>query len=259
MQLVDSHCHPYFSQLAADIEAVLSRAKAAGVGRMIAVGTTLADSQQAIALAQRYEGIWAAAGIHPHEAAAFNASKTALDTLKEILNKSRIVAIGEIGLDYYKNYAAKGEQITALRRQIEATIDLGLPYIFHIRDAWADFWPIFDDYPNLRGVVHSFTADQSELEQVLKRDLFVSLNGIMTFTKDQQQLAAAKTAPRSKLLLETDAPFLTPAPYRGRTCEPAHLAVTAKFLAELRDELLDDLASITSANAVKLFGLEKAA
>jgi TatD DNase family protein len=255
MELIDSHCHPYFPKLIDQLDQVLDRAEQAGVKRIIAVGTTLADSQQASELAGKYDNIWASAGVHPHDAAAFLADKAGIDNLKTILNKSRIVAVGEIGLDYYKNYSARDDQVNALRTQIEATLELNLPYIFHVRDGWEDFWTVFDSYPGLRGVVHSFTADESELNNVLSRDLFVSLNGIMTFSKDESQLESAKNVPLDRLLLETDAPFLTPAPYRGEVCEPRHVAVVAEFLAKLRGEDLTALASATTENAVKLFGL----
>jgi TatD DNase family protein len=131
-----------------------------------------------------------------------------------------------------------------------------LPFIFHIRDAWETFWPIFDSYKGLRGVVHSFSAHEEQLEQILGRGLYVGLNGIMTFTKDAQQLAAAKKVPLDKLLLETDAPFLTPKPYRGQRCEPKHVRNVAEFLAELRGETLEELAAATTKNAVGLFNLK---
>jgi len=143
-----------------------------------------------------------------------------------------------------------------LRAQIRVGLDSRLPFIFHIREAFADFWPIFDEYKISRGVVHSFSAGPKELEQILSRGLYVGLNGIMTFTKDDQQLQAAELVPLNKLLLETDAPFLTPVPYRGQTCQPKHVLDTAKFLADLRGEDLQDLAAATTANAAELFNIE---
>lgn len=254
MQLVDSHCHPHFSNFA-DKPTLLADAAAAGVGRLIAVGTTLADSRAAVEFAADHKNVWASAGVHPHEAEKFNRHKGADQELLEILNKSSIIAVGEIGLDFYKNFASKDDQIAALRSQIEATLASGLPYIFHIREAWSEFWEVFDSYPGIRGVVHSFTAHEHQLEQALGRGLYVGLNGIMTFTHDEHQLAAAKEVPVDRLLLETDAPFLAPKPYRGQICEPKHLAVTAEFLAHLRGEDLAELAAATTKNAINLFGL----
>src|SRR5690606_9318752 len=130
-----------------------------------------------------------------------------------------------------------------------------LPLIFHVREAFKDFWSIFDDFRGLRGVVHSFTSDKRDLEQILSRGLYVGLNGIMTFTKRTEQLEAAKSVPLDKLVLETDAPFLTPTPFRGKICEPKHVRTVGEFLADLRGEKLEDLAAATTANARKLFKL----
>lgn len=255
MQLVDSHCHPQFDNFP-DKSAVLEAAKAAGVTKIVAVGTTLDDSERAAEFAGKYDWVVASAGVHPHEAAAFNADKTSLIRLSNILNKSSIVAVGEVGLDYYKNYSSRQEQLKALRAQIEATLELNLPYIFHIREAWPDFWELVDNYDGISGVIHSFTAHPPELEAALERNFYIGLNGIMTFTKDERQLDAAKLVPLEKLVLETDAPFLTPAPYRGQLCEPKHVAITAEFLAGLRGETLENLAQATSDNAINLFGLK---
>lgn len=255
MDLVDTHCHIHSANFPLDKIQVMKEAKAAGVNRLICVGTSLEDSEQAIDFAKSHTNVWASAGVHPHDADEFVNNKQLQTKFKEILNKSSISAIGEIGLDYYKNYSAKEQQKKALKLQIEAGLGLGLPFIFHVRDAWDDFWQIYDSYDNLSGVVHSFSASPQQLEQVLKRDLYVGLNGIMTFTKDEQQLAAAKLVPLDKLLLETDAPYLTPAPHRGKTCEPKHVLTIVEFLAKLRGEPLERLANATTINAVAVFGL----
>jgi TatD DNase family protein len=130
-----------------------------------------------------------------------------------------------------------------------------LPLIFHVRDAFDDFWPIFDNFKGLRGVIHSFTATPRELEQILQRDLYVGLNGIMTFTKNADQLEAAKAVPLDRLLLETDAPFLTPVPFRGKICEPKHVVITAEFLSKLRGEFIGKLGQNTTRNAQTLFNV----
>ena len=255
MDLVDTHCHLQFEKYD-DPGRVVKDAMRVGVSRMICVGTSLADSQKAIDLATRLDGVWASAGCHPHEAAAFLADKQSAATLKQILDKSSICAIGEIGLDYYKNYSSPDEQKQALRLQLEAGLESELPFIFHVRDAWKDFWPIFDSFPGLRGVIHSFSAHPEQLEQVLSRNLYVALNGIVTFTKDKRQLAAARQVPLDRLLLETDAPFLTPAPLRNDICEPKHVRTIAEFLAELRGEPLEKLAAVSTRNAANLFKLD---
>jgi TatD DNase family protein len=257
MEFVDSHCHIHFDtyNFGLDPEEVLADSLQAGVKRLICVGTTIKDSQKAADFAVKHAQVWASAGVHPHDAAGFLEAKDSADKLKALLEQPKIVAIGEIGLDYYRSQSSKDDQTKALRRQIEVGQETGLPFIFHVRDAWEDFWPIFDSYEGLQGIIHSFTAHPSQLEDVLKRKLFVSLNGIMTFTKDEKQLEAAKLIPRDKLLLETDAPFLTPKPFRGQTCQPKHVINTAEFLAELRGESLEEIATYTTKNAENLFDL----
>jgi len=268
MEFIDTHCHPHFDNFLPDSEVILETAAKAGVKRVIAVGTTLADSQKAIDFASVRSNVWASAGVHPHEASEFLQNTNAHRQLTELLNKSStptpknkfsggpVVAVGEIGLDYYKNYAPQKDQLACLRQQIEIGLPTGLPFIFHVRDAWDDFWSVIDDYPSLRGVVHSFSSDEQQLDKALNRGLYIALNGIMTFTRDEKQLAAAKKVPAGRLLLETDAPFLAPKPFRGQTCEPKHIRNIAEFLAELRGQSLSDIAETTTRNAQELFKLD---
>ncbi|MBA3757468.1 TatD family hydrolase [Candidatus Saccharibacteria bacterium] len=255
MELTDTHCHIHLDNYPIELEKVISSARSAGVSRLICVGTTLADSERALEVAAKHEGVWASAGVHPHGVSGFAASPKEQATLAEMLNKSSISAIGEIGLDYYKNYAPKIEQQKAFKLQIEMGLNRGLPFIFHIREAWDDFFAIFDAYPGLTGVVHSFSAHQQQLDEALRRGLYIGLNGIMTFTNDNRQLAAAKTVPIDRLVLETDAPFLAPKPYRGQTCEPKHVLNVVEFLAWLRNEPVEALAKATTSNAIRLFKL----
>lgn len=254
MELADTHCHLQFDKLSADLDGVLERAEKAGITRMICPGTTLRDSRFAISIAQNHEYIWAAAGSHPHEASKFQKDFSEKEFAK-MLKQPKVVAAGEMGLDFYKDYAPRQDQEKALRIQIEAALPAGLPFIFHVRDAWSDFWRIFDNYKDLRGVVHSFSSGVKQLDAALERGLFIGLNGIMTFTKDEAQLEAAKRVPLERLLLETDAPFLAPEPFRGQICEPKHIADTAGFLAGLRGESIKELSKATTENAIRLFNL----
>lgn len=255
MELIDTHCHLQFPKLYERLDEVMAGAEGAGVKRMISVGTTLADSAKSLAIVEKLDNAWASAGVHPHDAKGFMSDKGGPAKLKDLLNKSSIIAVGEIGLDYFKDYCPRDVQKQALRSQIEASLSSGLPYIFHVREAWDDFWPIIDEYKIGRGVIHSFSAGAKELDEILARGFMVGLNGIMTFTKDEKQLEAAKKVPLGKLVLETDAPFLAPVPFRGQTCEPKHVRTTAQFLADLRGEPLEKLALATTTNALKLFGL----
>ncbi len=170
-----------------------------------------------------------------------------------MVTQPKVLAIGECGLDYYYNHSSKEDQIKLLRFQLELAQKHCLPVIFHVREAFDDFWPIYDEYQGVRGVIHSFSANSEVLEQVLARGLYVGLNGIITFTKKPEQLETVKTIPLNRILLETDAPFLTPAPYRGTICQPKHVKTTAEFLAQLRSETVDVVAAMTTRNAWQLF------
>ena len=270
MNFVDTHCHIHEAKASAsgddmvhekwvkggfnDPLALIDEANEAGVTRLICVGCTLFDSQMAIKLASEQENCWATVGIHPHEAKDHMKQSTQ-DEFEKLLSEPKVVAIGECGLDYFYNHSPKADQIKILEFQLEMAKKHNLPLIFHIREAFEDFWPIFDQFQGLRGVVHSFSSDTLHLDQILSRGLYVGLNGIMTFTKNADQLEAAKTVPVDKLLLETDAPFLTPAPYRGTICRPKHIVCTAEFLAGLREQSLDTIATATTQNACNLFSI----
>ena len=167
----------------------------------------------------------------------------------------KVVAVGECGLDYYYNNSPKKHQIELLEFQLNLAQKHELPLVFHVRDAFDEFLAILSHFEGVRGVVHSFTANKATLDKCLDRGLYIGLNGIMTFTKDEEQLAAAKAVPLDKLLLETDAPFLTPTPYRGTICEPKHVRDVAEFLSSLRGEPLEQLAAATTQNAERLFNL----
>lgn len=254
-KLVDTHCHIHFEDYELNPDRVIEDSIKSGVTKLICVGCTLEDSRKGIEFVQTRENCWASIGLHPHEGAVYADNPKTLQQFADLVTKPKVVAIGETGLDYYYNHSPKRHQIGVLEFQLDLAQKHNLPVIFHVRDAFEDFWPIFDNFKGLRGVVHSFTATTKELEQILSRDLHVGLNGIMTFTSDHKQLEAAKAVPISKLLLETDAPFLTPKPFRGKICEPKHVGVTAEFLANLRQESLEELAAATTQNAEQLFKL----
>jgi TatD DNase family protein len=269
LALTDTHCHIHEAQddalgdagtrskwLSAgrpDPDVMIAAARSVGVTRLICVGTTVPDSDLATDFAARRDNVWSSVGIHPHETDSYLNDDAALAHFTELTTRPSVVAVGECGLDYFYKHASKQAQQQLLRFQIETALTHGLPMIFHVREAFADFWPIFDEYKGIHGVIHSFSSDTTDLEQILSRGLYVGLNGIMTFTKQPEQLAAAKAAPLGRLLLETDAPFLTPAPQRGKVCEPKHVRVTAEFLSHLRGESLAVLAAATTRNAQTLF------
>jgi TatD DNase family protein len=221
---------------------------------MLCIGTTLADSELAIEFVAEREGLWASIGIHPHEAADHR-SKAAQERFAALATSQKVVAIGECGLDYFYEHSPREAQIELLRFQIELALTHDLPLSFHVREAFDDFWPIFESYrgAGLRGVLHSYTDTTVNLERAVKHGLHFGVNGIATFAKDEKQRVIYRTIPRKLLLLETDAPYLTPAPFRGTICESKHVRVTAEYLAELREESLDTLAAASTANARALF------
>lgn len=271
MQLTDTHCHIHEAHQLIELNTetrkryekagspspddMIKSALEQDVSRMICVGTTVEDSELAVAFVQDRKPLWASIGIHPHEAKIYLNDHDALRRFSALAAEPKVVAVGECGLDYYYGHSSPDDQKHILRFQIELALKHDLPMIFHVRDAFDDFWPIFDDYEGIRGVIHSFSSDTKDLEEILRRGLFVGLNGIMTFTKDVGQLEAAKAVPIDRLLLETDAPFLTPTPYRGTMCEPKHIRATAEFLSNLRGEPIETLAARTTGNAKSVFGL----
>jgi TatD DNase family protein len=255
MQFVDSHCHLHFDDYLPDAEQVINDARAHKVNKMVCVGVSIGDSQKAVDFANKHDNIWATVGAHPHDGADFLDYPSGTELLNKLSRNEKVVAIGEIGLDYFHEYTPRKKQIEVFTKQLEMGVKTGLPFVFHVRNAWEDFWKIVDAHKGIKGVVHCFSAHKKQLDDILERGFYVGLNGIMTFTKDEEQLEAAKRVPLEKMLLETDAPFLTPKPYRGKRCEPKHAVATAEFLANLRGEKLKNLAVATTKNAEELFNI----
>ncbi len=246
--LTDTHCHIHESDYPLDSSEVLLRAHDAGVEKLICVGTTEKSSVEAVQFAARHDNVYASIGVHPHD------TKDGYD-IARMFGSDKLVAVGEIGLDYFYTHSPREVQIAALESQIQMALDHDLPIIFHVREAFADFWPVFDNFTGIRGELHSFTDTQMNLEEGLKRGLYVGVNGISTFTKDEAQKAMFASIPVTQLLLETDAPFLTPAPKRGIVNEPAFVKHVATHHAEIRKMTLDEIAIATTANATALFAL----
>lgn len=270
MQFVDTHCHIQSAGLTegerstrelwakapdATTAQLVASANEAGVTKMICVGCDTNDSRLAIACAGRHAECFASIGIHPHEA------KLALDEghlndFAALATSPKVVAVGECGLDYYYEHSPRAEQIEVLKFQLDLAVKHDLPVIFHVREAFDDFWPIFDSYNGaIRGVLHSFTDTKANLQLALDRGLYIGVNGIATFANQPEQLEVYKSIPLASLLLETDAPFLTPVPFRGKINEPKHIATVAAFLAELRQKSIEDIATATMSNSSSLFAI----
>jgi TatD DNase family protein len=250
----DSHCHLNYKGLVEEQQAVLERARAAGVSAMLNISTRQSEWDEVIGLAEREGDVWASVGIHPHEADAHPDVQTA--TLVERAGHPRVVGIGESGLDYYYDHSDRERQRDSFRAHIAAARETGLPIIVHTREAEEDTHAILADEMGkgaFTGVIHCFTASQDFADKAMDLGLYVSISGIVTFKNAKELQSSAKMIPSDRLLIETDAPFLAPVPHRGRPCEPAFVADTARFLAGLRGEAVEALAELTSENFRNLF------
>lgn len=249
--IIDSHCHVHDMQFFPENrDGVYKRAIESGT-QMIVVSTSETDSFEAVKFAQGHDGVWAVVGVHPHD------TKEGWARVEQLLKEEsdKLVGIGEIGLDYFYDNSPRDVQIHALEEQLQWAVDYDLPVSFHVREAYADFWPIFDNFSGIRGVLHCFTDTKATLKEALKRDLYIGVNGISTFTKNSAQQAMFASIPLEKTLLETDAPFLTPKPFRGKINEPVYVVEVAKHQANVLNVSLDDIISITTANTQALFML----
>ena len=251
---IDSHCHLNYQGLIEDQPGVLSRARAAGVELMLNISTRASEWDAVIGTAEREDDVVASVGIHPHEADLHPDIQA--EKLVEKARHPKVVGIGETGLDFYYDHSDRDRQRQSFRAHIAAARETQLPLIVHTRDAEADTFAILEEemgkgvFPAL---IHCFTGSREFVGQVLALGLYISISGIVTFKNARELQDTAKTVPIDRLLIETDSPFLAPVPHRGKSCEPAFVADTARFLAELRGEPLESLAEATSANFRRLF------
>lgn len=253
--IVDTHAHLTDRGLAADVEGVTARARAAGVGAIITVGTDLEDSRAAVALAESRPDVWATVGVHPHDAEAV--TPAALDELAALAASPRVVAWGEVGLDYFRDRSPREVQRRWFREQVVRARELGLPVVVHDRDAHADTLEILkaESGDGLRGVFHCFSGDVAFASEVLALGFFLSIPGTVTYPKNEELRRVVAFAPLERLLLETDCPYLAPQPMRGKQNEPALIVHTAEAVARVRGLELDDVARITTAASRELFGV----
>jgi TatD DNase family protein len=251
---VDSHCHLNYKGLVEEQAAVLGRARAAGVTQMLNIATRSSEWDDVLGVAEREPDVWASVGVHPHDADTHPDVETR--TLVARARHPRVIGIGESGLDFYYDRSDRDRQRASFRSHIAAARESGLPIIVHTRDAEEDTHHILEEEMGkgaFGGVIHCFTASADFARKALDLGLFISISGIVTFKNAKDLQATARDVPADRLLIETDAPFLAPVPHRGRPCEPAYVADTARFLAELRDEPIEQLAAVTSANFKQLF------
>jgi len=254
--MVDSHCHLDDKRFDADRDAVVERALAAGVTKMVSIGTGDGppDLEVAVRVAERYECVLATVGVHPHDA-----SKAAPETyrhLSELLKHPKVIGLGEIGLDYHYEHSPRDVQKAVFREQLEIAKSARCPIIIHTREAWDDTLAILDEHlvpAGLPGVMHCFSGGVREAEICLRMGFFISFAGVVTFPKATDLHEAAKVVPADRLLIETDAPYLAPVPHRGKRNEPSFVTHTAARLAALRGETAEQLAAQTTANWQYLF------
>ena len=226
-----------------------------GVKRCVCVGSDLPSSQRCLEMASSHEGIYAAAGVHPHEAK--DAPADYLEQLKGMLQEKKAVALGEIGLDYYYDLSPRDVQKKVMAEQMALAIELDVPVIFHIRDAHGDMVDFFRQSPRLpRGVIHCFSGSAETAREYVKMGFYISFAGPLTFKKAPHLWEAAKAVPLDRLLVETDSPYLSPEPFRGRRNEPAHVVHVMKKLAALREISEEEMEKITWENACRFYGLE---
>jgi TatD DNase family protein len=252
--LIDSHCHLNYPGLVEDEEEVLTRARARGVSGFLNISTRQREWADVVAATERHPDVWASIGVHPHEADAHPDLGTG--ALVEAAAHPRVVAIGECGLDYFYDKSDRDSQKARFRAQIEAARQADLPLIIHTRDAEEDTAAILSEEAargGVRGVLHCFTGTQWLADRGLEIGFYISLSGIVTFKNAKDLQAVAETIPEDRLLVETDAPFLAPVPNRGKACEPAFVADTAAFVAQLRQTSAEQLAATTTANFFRLF------
>ncbi len=261
MELIDSHAHIDFPQFAEDREAMLERARAAGVSTLLAIGSGPGPEKldAAIPFAEQHDWIYATVGTHPHEAKDLTPAH--LERLAQLAQHPRVIAYGEIGLDYFYDHSPRDVQQRVFREQMELAAKAKLPIIIHCRDAWADCMEMLEQHwrpTGLRGILHCFTSTLEDAKRGLDMGFMISFAGNSTYPKAQNLRDVAKALPLENLLIETDSPFLAPQPYRGKRNEPAYVGEVAKAIGSVRNLAAEEIASATAGNFRRFFGLSAA-
>ncbi len=255
MRLIDTHCHLDFPQFDSDREEAISRARESGVYLAINVGSSIEGSRKAVELSKKYPYFYSTVGIHPHE--ADNLNEGYISILKVLAGEERVVAIGETGLDYFKHFSKPENQLPLFINQIKLSKELGFPLVIHTRNAEADTLRILKELMPLSGVVHCFSGDKSFLSGILDLGFSVSFTCNITYKKAGNLREAVKLTPMDRLMLETDAPYLSPEGFRGERNEPAQIRLLAEFISSLKGISFNEIAERTTENAVRFFKLSK--
>ena len=257
MELFDSHCHVDEPRFDSDRDEALARMLQHGVTRCAVIGSDMASSRHAADFAAAHAGAYAAVGIHPHEAKTMQDGD--LDRLAVWLKEEKVVALGEIGLDYYYDHSPRDVQIDVCEKQMELAWEVGMPVVYHVRDAHQDMLDILKRHKGklTGGIIHCFSGSAEIAREYLKLGYYISFAGPVTFKKAPKLQEAALAVPRERLLIETDSPYLAPEPVRGRRNEPANVRFVAEKLAALRDEPLEEVAAYTTQNALDVYGIQR--
>ena len=252
--LIDTHCHLFYDDLKNDLPGVLDRAHDLGVNRFICVATNMEDARECLLMGESHENIFASAGVHPHDAK--DAPEDFVNQIYDLMTFDSMVAVGEMGLDYFRNISDPEIQKNVFRAQMGIAQDLKKPVIFHNRDADNDVIKILKEFPDVRGVAHCFSSNLETAKAFMELGYFISFSGNLTF-KNSHLPGVAKDLPLDRIMVETDSPYLSPVPHRGKPNEPGRTRFVAEKLAEIHDVPLKIIAEKTSANATSLFGLPK--
>jgi len=253
--LIDSHCHLDLKPLCNNVKKVLRNAQLKGVSRLITIGIDLKSSQKAVEFAKKFSGVFAAVGIHPHDAQKVD--QASLVKIRQLLSKKKVVALGEIGLDYFKHYSPIDIQKRVFRAQLEIAIEEDVPVIIHARDSYEDVLKILKEYgiSEAKSVIHCFSGNVEVARQALELGCFISITGVITFKNANNLRKVVKFVPLDRLFLETDAPFLAPEPFRGQVNEPAYLTEIAAAVAKIKGVSEEEIARCTTKNVEEFFNL----
>jgi TatD DNase family protein len=250
--LTDSHCHLFYDEIFQDIDNILIRSKNLGVNRFICVGTNINDSLLSLDISEKFENVYCSAGIHPHDSQ--NVDKDYIQQIELMMRSKRMIAIGEIGLDYFRNISSKKSQIKVFNELLQLADNINKPIIFHNREADQDIIDILSSYPNVIGVSHCFSSTLSTAKKLLDLGYYISFSGNLTF-KNSNLPSVAKYLPLDRLLVETDSPYLSPEPFRGKPNEPGRTRYVAEKLAEIHNISFESIAEQTTKNINKLFSI----
>ncbi|MAR35898.1 MAG: hydrolase TatD [Candidatus Marinimicrobia bacterium] len=250
--LTDSHCHLFYDEILQDIDNVFVRSKKLGVNRYICVGTNINDSLLSLDISKKFENVFCSAGVHPHDSQ--NVDKDYLQQIELMMKSKKMIAIGEIGLDYFRNISSKKIQIKVFHELLQLADNIKKPIIFHNRDADKDIIDTLSCYPNVIGVSHCFSSTLSTAKKLLDMGYYISFSGNLTF-KNSTLPSVAKYLPLNRLLVETDSPYLSPEPFRGKSNEPGRTRYVAEKLAEIHNISFESIANQTTKNINKLFSI----